>query len=315
MSLTSILSYNNKDFKGFRELLTESFPAPRIKFHQEIKVAPATTNYMLIGKAFDYLLRFHLEKEYGKKVSARKWVAESALTYFNDRNNGLIHSRGDELSDLTYDELRKLFDDKEERDKLRNQKVKEKFVECQKIHQQFIESKLKNETDLIESALFLARLDDVIRAGPMMKEYINFLPENHLDIDDLKQLTQTCDLEVFKPMKKIILNPTFGEGSNLVGGADADMIVDDMLIDIKVTKELKLTRPHFNQVLGYYLLFLIGGVDNHKDTKIKTLGLYFARHHVLWTIKIDDIANNDEFNKVKDFLKKKVKKTYRQQIA
>lgn len=313
MSLTSILSYNNKDFKKFRDLLSESFPAPKVKFDQELKAPPGTTSYMLIGKAFDYLLRFQLEKTYEKKVFSRQWVSETALKYFNDRDNGIIETKGGYFDKLKDDEILKLFEGKRERDKIRNEKVKLRFNECRGIYNQFISSELKDDTDLIKSSLFLARLDDVVRAGPMMKEYINFDPENELDVTDLRQLIENCDLKVFQPKKKIILNPTFGVGSQLVGGADADLIVDDTLIDIKVTKELKLTRPHYNQLLGYYLLFLIGAVDNHADIKIKKVGLFFARHNVLWTIKVDEIADQEKFETAKDLLKRLVKKTYRQQ--
>lgn len=313
MSLTSILSYNNKDFKDFRDLLSEAFPAPRVKFDQEIKVPPGTTSYMLIGKAFDYLLRFQLEKSFKKKVFGRQWVAETALKYFNDRDNGAIETKGGYFEKLKDDEILKLFEGKRERDKIRNEKVKIRFNECRDIYNQFISSKLTDDTDLIKSTLFLARLDDVVRAGPMMKEYIDFHPENELDVNDLRQLIENCDLKSFQPKKKVILNPTFGDGSKLVGGADADLIIDDTLIDIKVTKELKLTRPHYNQLLGYYLLFLIGGIDNHADIKIKNVGLFFARHNVLWTIKVDEIADKEKFERATDLLKKLVKKTYRQQ--
>ena len=47
--------------------------------------------------------------------------------------------------------------------------------------------------------------------------------------------------------EKCYLNPTFGDASNLVGGADADIILDDMLIDIKTTKAISFTQEHYNQ--------------------------------------------------------------------
>ena len=312
MSLTYILSYNNKDFKEFRDLLTAQFPTPKFKSTEIIKAAPGTTNYMLIGKAFDYLLRFNLEKKYKSKVYSGTWVSEKALRYFKDKENE-IYGSTDFLEKFGYDETVKWFEERKEKNKIQNAKVFEEFENCKKTYNHFINSKLKDKDKIIKSSLFLSRLDDVVRAGPSMKQYITFLPEDKLDIEDLRQLVDACDLTLFKPMKKLILNPTFGEGSKLVGGADADMIIDDTLVDIKATKELKLTRPYFNQLLGYYLLYLIGGVDNHKDVKIKNLGIYFARHNVLWTIKVDDIGDIELFGTTKDFLMKKVKKTYRQQ--
>lgn len=63
MSVTSILNYSNKQFKDFRTLLEELFPIPKFESGANIKVEPVTKNYGLIGTAFDYLLRFSLEKK------------------------------------------------------------------------------------------------------------------------------------------------------------------------------------------------------------------------------------------------------------
>ena len=310
MSLTRILSYNNKDFKEFRDLLTTNFPTPKFKTDELIKAEPLTKDYMLIGTAYDYLLRFNLEKRHKKKVFADKWVAESALAYFKTKSKGVLVS-GDFANSLDYEELREYFDKRQKQDEMQRKRVPEKFKECKEVYSRFINSRLKDKDQLIEATLFLARLDSVYRAGPTMKEHITFLPEDQLNITDLKQLESICDFNFFKPKKKLILNPTFGTGSRLVGGADADLIIDDTLIDIKVTKELKLTRPHFNQILGYYLLYLIGGVDRHKDIEIKNIGIYFARHNVLWKVKTDELGDNKLFKTTVDFLKKRVKKTYR----
>lgn len=305
MSLTSILSYNNKEFKEFRDLLNISFPTPAFNGKDLIKAKPETKNYMLIGKAFDYLLRFNLEKKYSNKVFGREWVADQALAYFSYESRTLIVS----TEEIEYDEYLRLVEEKKKKSEL----VHKKFNYAKNLYRRFIESELKDNTKLVELTLFLGRLDDVIRIGPFQLDKINFPPEDKLDIDDLKRLENICDLELFKPKNKIVLNPTFGNGSKLVGGADADIIIDETLIDIKVTKELRLTRPYFNQILGYYLLYLIGGVDQNKDVEIKNLGIYFARHNVLWTVGIGDIGEKPHFETAINLLKKLTKKTNHQQ--
>lgn len=308
MSLTSILSYTNKPFKPFRDFLTESFPTPKFKSNEIIKSEPQTTNYMIVGTAFDYLLRFQLEKEFGGKVFTSNWVAETALKYFDDKRSGTIYSDGNELEDMDADELLELFEKKKNADKTLNKVIHEKFNDCKEKHSEFINSELADINKLIESTLFLARLDGVFRGGIRMKEYITLEPENTLDIDDLRQLLNSCDPNLFKPKEKLILNPTFGEGSRLVGGADADIIVDDTLIDIKVTKDLKLTRPYFNQLIGYYLLYLLGGIDEHKDVEIRNLGIYFARHNYLWTVAVEEIGTDEAFNSAVNILKSRLDK-------
>lgn len=238
---------------------------------------------------------------------AGKWVAESALSHFKRKTNGVLVS-GNFVNTLGDEELREYFESRQKKEEMQRKRVPEKFKECQDVYSRFINSKLKHKDQLIESTLFLARLDNVHRAGPTMKEYITFLPEDQLNITDLKQLESICDFSIFKPKKKLVLNPTFGAGSRLVGGADADLIVDDTLIDVKVTKELKLTRPYLNQILGYYLLYLIGGVDRHKDVEIKNIGIYFARHNVLWKVKIEELGDKKLFKMAADFLKMRARK-------
>ena len=118
MSLTSILSYSNKGFKPFRDFLTDSFPTPRFKSIEIIKSETLTTNYMIVGTAFDYLFKFCLEKEFGSKVFTSNWVAETALKYFDDKRNGIIYSDGNELEDMDSDELLEFFEKKKMRTKL-----------------------------------------------------------------------------------------------------------------------------------------------------------------------------------------------------
>jgi hypothetical protein len=111
-------------------------------------------------------------------------------------------------------------------------------------------------------------------------------------------------LEQFTPWSHIILNPGFG--TDLIN-ADADLVVDEMLIEVKVTKHLKLSREHFNQLIGYYLLYLIGGIPQNKQLKISKLGVYFARHNFLWTVGVDQIGNKLAFKKATAILKQSLK--------
>ncbi len=71
-----------------------------------------------------------------------------------------------------------------------------------------------------------------------------------------------------------LLNPTFA-GSLDVGGADADLIVDGCLIDIKTTKQSTLDPEWLRQLAGYLLL------DYHNQYHLQAVGLYFARHGIL----------------------------------
>ncbi len=67
-----------------------------------------------------------------------------------------------------------------------------------------------------------------------------------------------------------VLNPTF-EGSGDVGGADADLIVGNCLVEIKVTTRALPELWWLRQLLGYVLLDYL---DTHR---IRAISLYLAR--------------------------------------
>ncbi|NJL75286.1 MAG: hypothetical protein HC892_09910 [Saprospiraceae bacterium] len=78
MSLTSILK--SSQFRDLKERLRVDFPRPKFKLKGEIIAPPKTKNYGIIGTAFDYLLRFKLEKEFKEHTESREnWVADSAI--------------------------------------------------------------------------------------------------------------------------------------------------------------------------------------------------------------------------------------------
>jgi hypothetical protein len=73
--------------------------------------------------------------------------------------------------------------------------------------------------------------------------------------------------------------PVFA-GSPDVGGADADMIIGDLLLDVKASANATVKREDFYQVIGYVLL------DYHDAYQIRRVGLYLARFGrlVTWPI-------------------------------
>jgi hypothetical protein len=105
-------------------------------------------------------------------------------------------------------------------------------------------------------------------------------------LDDLRELSWAfydhfADL-LTQPVR---LNPTF-EGSRDVGGADADLIVDGCLIEIKMTtqpRRLDKWRERLYQLLGYCLL------DYSDEYAIREVGVYLARQHVLLRWPLDEL--------------------------
>ena len=101
---------------------------------------------------------------------------------------------------------------------------------------------------------------------------------------------------IFKAKKLCLLNPTFGKASKLVGGADADLIIDDMLIEIKTTKRVRLLQDTFHQLMGYYSLHRISGVGGLKPkAKIRKIAVYFSRYSYLHVFNLHDIIKKEQF--------------------
>jgi hypothetical protein len=73
-----------------------------------------------------------------------------------------------------------------------------------------------------------------------------------------------------------ILNPVFA-GSVDIGGADADMIVEGCLIDIKASIAAQLKADFLYQLAGYVLL------DYNDTYHITSVGIYMARQGILFS--------------------------------
>jgi hypothetical protein len=81
----------------------------------------------------------------------------------------------------------------------------------------------------------------------------------------------------------------------LVSGADADLILDDMLIDIKVTTKAGINREFFNQLMGYYTLNEIAGIEYNFGKTINKLGIYSARYGELISFDVNEVIEQNEF--------------------
>lgn len=271
MSLTSFLKISK-----VKNEFVNTFKFEPPKLSAEIKAPPQTQNYSLVGTAFDYLLRFHIERLNPNSI-IRKWVAEDAVELTKIRPE-------------IYEKLKAVLDT------------------TKKVHRLFLENGTLTKS-IIASAIVLARLDLIYRAGRLDP---NLFEIDDGDVADLKNLISIVDYSVFKSNKVSALNPTFGDASHLVGGADADFIIDDMLIDIKTTKNLKFDRDYYNQLVGYYILSKLGGIDGLNDHKIKKIGIYFSRHGILHSVPVSDIENNSMLSDFIKWFEKEAKNTFKE---
>lgn len=271
MSLTSLL----KDSWELKDYLKTKFPTPKLNLQSELKVHPLTNNYGGVGTAFDYL--FRAKMKYDNKYSKFEEI-------------GLIATQG-------FKRLQIRLSNKETPSNTLSI-IEKRYKRAEKDFNDY--HRTGEFTDaVIESALFMAKLDLYVRA-----KYIdpNYESVNALDIVDIRGMLNIVDKNQFQIRERCWLNPAFG-GSPLVNGADADIIIDDTLIDLKTSKYLKLDRDYINQIICYYVLSLMGGVNGKaKDMPIKKVGIYFARYGELWVTPLSQLGTDEAFHELKNWL-------------
>lgn len=234
-----------------RNLIDALFDKPAFNIKGELKAEPLTKNYSTVGTAFDYAFRLKVAHSNAKLVSDFPLVAEHGI-------------RG-------------------------NRKRKEFINNFRLKRIDLIKGQL-TIYDLLPDCVILAKMEAVYRSG---RDFPNsdIFHVDEADVQDLGNLIEVVDLHLFTAKKKCILNPTFGQSSLDVGGADADFIIDGVLIDVKTTKFLKFEREHFRQLMGYYILNIREG-EIHGE--IESLGIYYSRFGVLFTFPAPE-----EYNRIK----------------
>ncbi|HEY6287739.1 MAG TPA: hypothetical protein VIX20_18885, partial [Ktedonobacteraceae bacterium] len=153
MSLTSFIA--EKDVKA---RLHEVFPFPHTRLEQRPVIEPLTTHYALVGTAFDYLLRFSLQRLYAHAV-VKPWIAELAAI---GKYHAIAGIYGEVIAERAVD-----------------------LVEgAKQYHGLYLQSGILTE-ELLRSILLLAQIDPFFRAG---KLYEPFGIVDSRDIDDLRRL-------------------------------------------------------------------------------------------------------------------------------
>ncbi|MEM3828749.1 MAG: hypothetical protein QXP36_06010, partial [Conexivisphaerales archaeon] len=122
------------------------------------------------------------------------------------------------------------------------------------------------------------------------------------DIADMKALYSIIPKDLVKETSHVLADTTFPKGSELVGGADVDLIIDSTLIDIKTTKSPFLTNYIWSQLVGYYILADIAHEYDRDFPVIEKVGIYFSRYGKLWEIEASYIRDNKNYVYLKDKL-------------
>ncbi len=258
---------------GILSEFRQHVPFPPLRLDGDLLAQPLTGNYSVVGQAFDYLLRFHLERV-NRHAITTPWVAEAAVA---------IGTRA-------------------------GLKLGRHLAAAKAAYKQFLKDGLVADA-LLAAALKLARLDVLYRVGKLDMGLDR--DEDPRDLADLRALLVLAEQHPpFRLKHKVLaLDPTFGVpgwvpqvagmppqavkarlakwgvkpkkkgyASLMIGGADVDLVLDEILVEIKTTKDLKVTPEIYYQLVSYYMLAALGGIVGlPRPYRVTRLGIYFPR--------------------------------------
>ena len=281
MSLTGMLKGNTNECIKLKEIISSvdiNIDSEVNKvLNSEIKAKYILKDHSLagqVGTAFDYLARF-LIKHYQNKVKGisyeETYVAEYGLKIL-----------------LTYT-------------KKENNNYKAVYNEGLNIISEFINSDYDDLLfrRVVGVSVYFAKLERMFRNGysleveESLRYKINPLVEKEL-YNQIEIFKNTFEEKFNIKTRKnnVYYNPNFDYCSVAVGGADADIVINDTLIDFKSSKYLKSIDDDFKQIIGYYLFSKI--VESPKG--INKICLYFSRYgeFVEYEFKEEDKAMVEE---------------------
>ena len=259
MSVTELLNHSK-----VCKLLDSVIPSFPKRIFATIVAPPVTNRYSLVGTAFDYAIRFELQRLY-PHVRTQTWVSETGAAAAPPKQR----------------------------------KKARRILDAAKAD---FEIYVRNPTPdaamratMAAHAIRLAKLDLIYRAA-----YVDPAMDvaDPGDVQDILQLLAVAPSAKLAHPTTLYLNPTFGAISSVVGGADCDLISGNALIEIKVTKNNNIDTSYVRQLVSYIILARGARKEDTTFPEIRSIGVYFARHAYLWTLPVESITCNSQFSKV-----------------
>jgi hypothetical protein len=269
-----------------REKFTSLHPDPKKRprrLRLPLQVPLRSQDSALVGTAFDYLLRFELQRRAPHAI-ASGWTAEDAPTHvYSVMQETPGTDSLTESSALVSQVCRALNDAK-----------------AAVAHYLTLKSPTETErSELAIHAVQLARLERLCWISEFRFDFEQTIPpeliQELLELLDIVPYAQLLDDQV------MLLGPTFEQVSAWFYGAKADLITGDMLVDIKTTGKDTIRSEYLNQILGYYLLARWQRRMDPGFPVIRRLGIYFARFGQLWSLETSEWTEHPMFPAVEEW--------------
>ncbi|WP_434047605.1 MULTISPECIES: hypothetical protein [Sorangium] len=157
----------------------------------------------------------------------------------------------------------------------------------------------RRHRDFYRGLAFLAELEAVYRGGAPPPYWATQC--EHLDLRGLRQdlrlhypvelVTELHDLLVvarrnLPRYKDLIYNPVFGgKFGGVQVGADGDLLLDDLLLELKTKNDSVPELRSILQLLGYAALDAMRG-----NNRVRRVGIYNSRWGLLWTEELETVS-------------------------
>lgn len=263
MSLTGLIQKN----KPFRDAVKASTRRPVVSRQNAVFIEPRSKRHGLVGTAFDYLVGYRIEHN----------------------TPGLIKTKTSLSANKAIQILKQMTRTERDRESVRDA---ERRIEACEVHASIFVENGYLTPEFVGSLLEVSQLDQIYRAGVLPR--LPLSKASRADIEDVFALYGAMPKERFVARRDAYVGPDFGVASQIVGGADADFVIDGTLIDTKTTVKKAITLAMWCQIIGYYLLNRIEKNVGSCFIDIDRIGIYFARYGEFYEVDVVDSIPDPE---------------------
>lgn len=236
MSLTDLLT-NPRTRAKARAVIDPLLPTYNRTIPASLLVPRLSPHPQLVGIAFDYGVRMEAEYLAGSAASA-PWVAEVAAERLPKRSS-------------------------------ERRKAAAIVKDAREAAKHWPDDGSSRHAEIAFHATKSGQLDQVVRARlPPTFGPGDGVLEDGISTEVVELLRHADPLWDAIRGRDTWLNPTFGVASALVGGADADLVVGDTLVEIKTTKSGAIERDQMRQLVGYACLGRASGAHGVNNVAV-----------------------------------------------
>lgn len=244
-----------------RAAIDEYMTKPPTPDGVKMKVPPSDGgSAYLVGMAFDYATRLGLEERGAPPTELKQLAGGRIGSWYGERYPRIGHR---------FEQVQRLLD----RDVTTQSGRLSRYV--------------------ARACYYLSELEVVGRAS--RTEQLNREPTAE-ELTELQELFDIIPWGEFEADDHQLLNPTFGLGSRIVNGADADLLVDNRIIDIKTVKRLQVRSRAMRQLVVYAILanhYCAETPTAEWNGEVESLGIYFARAGCLAEFPLRDVISKE----------------------